>query len=59
VSSESSSLEEAQRLREKYPQMGVAALDAADAHGVEVSRVEGLLQSSLAEPALLSGKTLD
>ncbi len=36
-----------------------ALADAADARGVEASRVEGLLQSSLAEPALLSGKTLD
>jgi nitrilase len=35
-----------------------ALADAADAHGVEVSRVEGLLQSSLTGPALIPGKTL-
>ena len=31
--------------------------DAADAHGVEPSRVETLLQSALAKPALIADKT--
>jgi predicted amidohydrolase len=34
-----------------------ALADAADRHGVEPSRVEALLQSSLTEPALIAGKS--
>ena len=34
-----------------------ALADASDAHGVEPSRVESLLQSSLAEPALITSST--
>jgi predicted amidohydrolase len=34
-----------------------ALADSADLHGVEVSRVEGLLQSSLGETPLISGKS--
>jgi hypothetical protein len=34
-----------------------ALVDAADAHGVEPSRVETLLQSALAKPALIADKT--
>jgi NADPH:quinone reductase-like Zn-dependent oxidoreductase/acyl carrier protein len=47
VSSQSPSLEEAERLREKYPQMGVAALDAAQVRGASQLAILMLDFSSL------------
>jgi predicted amidohydrolase len=46
------------RSRSLFEALSPSALaDAADRHGVEPSRVEALLQSSLTEPALLAGKS--